>query len=150
MYLPSQEMIYRRYFEKKNKDDELPPLIDLIHNVSLILLNSHPSIQYPRPYVPNMIHVGGMHINKTKHQELSKEIEDYIAAAPDGVICMSLGSLIKSADLPTEQIAAFVKVFEKYIGKMRIVWKWENATLQNQPSNVIIGNWIPQEALLSE
>lgn len=151
MYLPSQDSIYKRYINKliNNRHIELPPLIDIIHNVSLILLNSHPSYQYPRPSAPNMIHVGGMHISRTP-TTLPKEIDEYISAAPDGVILMSLGSLTKSSDLPTEQIAAFVNVFQRYIGKMRIIWKWENATMLNQPNNVIIGPWMPQEAILGK
>ena len=151
MYIPSQDAIYHRYFQNKlPKNEELPPLIDLIHNVSLVLLNSHPAIQYPRPHVPNMIQVGGMHINNTQNTRLSEHIDDYITAAPNGVIYMNLGSVIKSCDLPNEQIMAFIKTFEQYVGKMRIIWKWENATMTNQPSNVIIGNWMPQELVLGK
>lgn len=152
MYLPSQEIIYKRYFSPMQPADvPLPPLIDLIHNVSLILLNSHTAMQYPRPSSPNMLHVGGMHLNEktTKNKPLSQDITDYIAAAPDGVIFMSLGSVTRSADMHPDKIDAFVKVFSKYLGKMRIIWKWENATLVNHPRNVIVGPEMPQQAILS-
>lgn len=151
MYLPSQESIYKRYIEKliNNRHIELPALIDIIHNVSLILINSHPAIQYPRPNAPNIIQIGGLHLSgEGSLTPLPQEIDEYITAAPDGVIFMSLGSLTKSSDLPAEQIAAFVNVFQTYVGKMRIIWKWENATMLNQPHNVIIGPWLPQEAIL--
>lgn len=152
MYLPSQEIIYKRYFGTNQPADKpLPPLADLIHNVSLILLNSHTAMQYPRPTSPNMLHVGGMHLagNKTSRTTLSDDINEYIAAAPDGVIYMSLGSAVRSCDLPAEKIEAFVKVFAKYVGKMRVIWKWENATLINHPRNVIVGYQLPQEAILA-
>lgn len=152
MYLPSQEIIYERYFGPTQPSDvPLPPLIDLIHNVSLILLNSHTAMQYPRPSSPNMLHVGGMHLNEkiSKIKPLSDDINDYIAAAPEGVIFMSLGNVIRSADLPADKIDAFVKVFSKFMGKMRIIWKWENATLINHPRNVIVGPEMPQQAILA-
>lgn len=42
-----------------------PSLDTLKRNVALVLLNTHFSISYPRPYVPNMIEVGGMHIKRS-------------------------------------------------------------------------------------
>lgn len=42
---------------------------EAIFNVSLILLNSHFTAQLPRPYLPNVIEVGGMHI-KSKANKL--------------------------------------------------------------------------------
>lgn len=59
-YLPAQEKLYQRYFKPLlSKDEQLPDLIDLIHNVSLVLLNSHPVLQYPRAFVPNAVQIGG-------------------------------------------------------------------------------------------
>ncbi|KAJ6647865.1 UDP-glycosyltransferase UGT5 [Pseudolycoriella hygida] len=149
MYLPAQEMVYRRVFKAYLPDKNLPPLINIIHNVSLVLVNTHPIFQYPRPIVPNMVQVGGLHINSDKSETIAAEIFDYIQAAPDGVIYISLGSQVKSHDLPSDQISAFVKVFKSYIGKMRIIWKWENATLIDHPYNVIVGPTVPQQAILA-
>lgn len=56
-YMPAQDRIARRYF-----GDSMPSLWDLERNTSLVLVNSHFSILFPRPYVPNMKEVGGMHI----------------------------------------------------------------------------------------
>lgn len=151
MYLPSQELTYQRYFEKlaKQQGRTLPPLIDLIHNVSLVLVNSHPALQYPRPYTPNMLHIGGAHIRPDRLTILSQDITDYIDAAPDGCIFVSLGTRTKSSDLPAEQIAAFAAAFQHYSGRLRVIWKWENATLLNHPKNVIIGPWMPQAEILA-
>ncbi|KAG4070453.1 hypothetical protein HA402_005685 [Bradysia odoriphaga] len=150
MYLPAQDMVYQRVFKSFLPDRSLPPLIDLIHNVSLVLVNTHPIFQYPRPIVPNMVQVGGLHILQSdKSETIAQEIFDYVQAAPEGVIYVSLGSQVKSHDLPLEQIAALVKVFEGYMGKMRIIWKWENATLIDHPHNVIVGPTVPQQALLA-
>lgn len=160
MYIPVQENIYHRYFSDSAaaKRQPLPPLIDLIHNVSLVLLNSHASLQYARPHTPNMLHIGGMHLASTaneapaaapKDAHLAKIIDEYVSGAPDGVIYVNLGAEHRSADLPAEQLAAFVRVFGQLAGRMRIVWKWENSTLNGQPSNVLIGPSMPQLAILS-
>lgn len=154
MYLPAQENIYQRYFGQSGRT--LPPLIDLIHNVSLVLLNSHASLQYPRPHTPNMLHIGGMHLpsgrrtpSNHSRPHLAAAIDEWLSAAPDGCIYISLGSARRSADLPADQIAAFQRVFAGLAGRMRIVWKWENATMTGQPSNVLIGEYMPQQAILA-
>lgn len=35
-----------------------------LDRISLVFQNSHISINGPRPYVPNMIEIGGVHINR--------------------------------------------------------------------------------------
>jgi glucuronosyltransferase len=147
MYIPSQEIIYRRYFnELKPKDQaDLPPLIDLVHNVSLVFVNSHNAINYPRAFVPNMIEVGGIHIKNETY--IAKDAEKYMEPF-DGVIYFSLGTKIKSKDLPDDKRNAFVNVF-KAMHRFSIFWKWENATLVNQSDNVVIGPWLPQQDLLA-
>lgn len=151
MYLPAQENIYQRYFGQSGR--ELPPLIDLIHNVSLVLLNSHASLQYPRPHTPNMLHIGGMHLTQRNDSgpatPLPAAIDEWLNAAPDGCIYISLGSARRSSDLPADQIVAFRRVFADLAGRMRIVWKWENATMDEQPPNVLIGEYMPQQAILA-
>jgi len=52
---------------EKLKIPDMPALASLESNISLILMNSHPSEELPRSLPPMVISVGGMHItNKTK------------------------------------------------------------------------------------
>ncbi|RZC42454.1 UDPGT domain containing protein, partial [Asbolus verrucosus] len=44
----------------------LPTLEKLALNTSLILVNSHFSMNYARPTVPNFIEIGGLHIHEPK------------------------------------------------------------------------------------
>lgn len=60
-YIPSQEKLLKEYF-KDLVDEPLPRLIDLIHNVDLVLSNSHPVTHFPKAHVPNSIEVGGVHL----------------------------------------------------------------------------------------
>lgn len=58
-YLPGQDVIMRKYF---NDSDDLPSIASIEYTTSLLLLNHHFSISYPRPLMPNMVQVGGMHV----------------------------------------------------------------------------------------
>lgn len=122
-----------------------PPVQDLVRNISLILFNSHVSIENPRPYLPNMIPIGGFHI---KDEELPAELKDYLDAATNGAIYFSLGSNIKSENLSREQIDAILKTFARFPSKA-FIWKFE-AQLPNLPKNVKIGKWLPQRAILGK
>lgn len=131
---------------KPKHQTELPPLIDLIHNVSFVFLNTHSALEFARPLAPNAVEVGGLHIQK--ETKLSPDIDEFINTAKHGVIYFSLGGNMRSSDLPTEKREIFTNVFGTLKG-VGVVWKWDNATLQNQPGNVIIGPWLPQQDLLS-
>ena len=60
MDMPTQK-IARKYF-----GESLPPLADIAKNTSLLLINSHFSINQPRPFVSNVIEVGGIHLTPPK------------------------------------------------------------------------------------
>jgi glucuronosyltransferase len=57
MDMPTQK-IARKYF-----GESLPPLADIARNTSLLLLNTHFSTNQPRPLVPQIIEVGGLHLS---------------------------------------------------------------------------------------
>lgn len=44
----------------------MPRLSEIAKNTSLVLVNSHPILNRPRPQVPAVIDVGGMHVKKEK------------------------------------------------------------------------------------
>ncbi|PSN55490.1 hypothetical protein C0J52_02575 [Blattella germanica] len=51
-------------FAEKHLGISLPPLPEIAKQGSLILVNSHFSLNRPRPLVPAVVEVGGIHINK--------------------------------------------------------------------------------------
>lgn len=62
------------------------------------------------------------------------------------MILFSLGSHIKSADLPTETRDAILKAFSRI--KQDVLWKFEE-DLPNLPKNVKISKWLPQSDILA-
>lgn len=43
-----------------------PSIDELRGNVDLVFSNGHPTLETPRPYVPNIISIGGVHVEETK------------------------------------------------------------------------------------
>lgn len=142
-YLIEQEKIYQNVFAGENK----PSLDQLRKNVSLVLLNQHFTTSFPRPYVPNMIEVGGLHINRSKAKPLPTTITHFIENATNGVIYFSMGSNVQSKDLPAEKRDGLLKAFGKL--KQRVLWKWEDVNLPGKPDNVMVSSWFPQDDVLA-
>ncbi|XP_039451155.1 UDP-glycosyltransferase UGT5-like [Culex pipiens pallens] len=127
--------------------DPKPDLYELKKRaVSLVLLNTHFSIGYPRPYATNMVEVGGMHINRVANS-LPEKIQAIMDNATEGVIYFSMGSNIQGKDMPPAKRDAFLKVFSGL--KQTVLWKWEDENLPNKPDNVVIQNWWPQDDVLA-
>ena len=139
-HLPNQKKLYEKYFpDAKNS-------FDLIHkNISLVFSNSHLSTSSARPLMPNMIDIGGVHVNPPK--ALPKDIQDFLDSAIDGAILFSMGSAVQSTDWKPQQREAFVNVFGKL--KQKVLWKYENETLPGKPGNIKIGKWIPQRDIVA-
>lgn len=135
---PVQDKVLHEYFP------DAPSLTTLASNVSLVLLSAHYSIvETPRPYMPNMIPIGGFHVQP---QSLPQDLKTYIEEANDGVIFFSLGSNFKSADLPSDKLDIILNTFTEF--PQRFLWKFEDETLK-VPPNVLIRKWLPQVAILS-
>lgn len=54
--------------------------------------------------------------------------------------------MIRAESLPMEKRTAILQAFAML--PQRILWKWENESLPNQPSNVFIRKWMPQREIL--
>jgi len=61
--IPRQEAVMKEFF---NFTEPPPPLTELLRKTSLLLVNNHFSLNYPKPLMPNVIEVGGMHLRPPK------------------------------------------------------------------------------------
>jgi hypothetical protein len=137
---PQQDKLIKKYFPNVPND-----IYDVMYNTSIVLLNSHPSIHQPVPYVPSMIDVGGLHLKPPK--KLPKDLQEFLDNAKDGVIYFSLGSNLKSTLLPKEKREILLNTFSKL--KEKVLWKWEEDILPGKPPNVHIAKWLPQQDVLA-
>lgn len=62
---PTYEIV-KPYFVDDDGNDNMPALSDIAMNSSLLLTNSHFSLFSPRPLVPSVIEVSGLHIDEPK------------------------------------------------------------------------------------
>lgn len=68
-------------------------------------------------------------------------------AKEKGVILFSLGSNVRSDQLPKQILEMLIETFQKT--KENILWKFET-DISGLPSNVKIAKWLPQADILGE
>ncbi|CAH1985004.1 unnamed protein product [Acanthoscelides obtectus] len=136
----NDENIARKYL-----GEEAANMDSAINRSSLLLVNTHFSLNLPRPFVPNVIEIGGVHVGEPK--PLPQNLQKWINESTHGVIYMSLGSLLRGHTLPKDKREAIQKAFSRL--PQRIIWKWENDTMEGQPKNAMLLKWAPQFDILS-
>ncbi|EAT45642.1 AAEL003098-PA [Aedes aegypti] len=140
VYLPRQKRFYDEAFSHASMSFD-----QQLKNTSLVLLNQHFALSSPRSYPPNMVEVGGTHIRDVR--PLPEDLQQYLDEAPDGVIYFCMGSHIQSKHFPSDKRDAFLKVFSQL--KQRVLWKFEDTSIPDIPSNVLIRSWMPQNDILA-
>ncbi|XP_050096430.1 UDP-glucosyltransferase 2-like [Anopheles aquasalis] len=120
---------------------------ETLQNVSLVLLNTYFTQTVPRPYLPNMVEVGGLQIN-AKPEPLSTDLQQFLdGAGSDGAIFISFGSNLRSSTLRQDKLDAILGMIRKL--KQRVIWTWDADEMPNRPANVFIGKWLPQDSILA-
>ncbi|KAL0128980.1 hypothetical protein PUN28_003990 [Cardiocondyla obscurior] len=135
-----QQRIAEKYLGK-----DIPHVIDVAKNMSLVLINQEPLLAYARPEIPNIIHFSKLHILKTP-PALSKDLKKFLDGATNGFVYMSLGSNTKSKLLPKKTLSIFMNTFANL--PYKVLWKFENDSLP-VPPNIFISKWIPQQSVLA-
>lgn len=54
---------------------------------------------------------------------------------------------MRAIDMPEDKLNAFIETFRSL--KQKVLWKFENETIKNLPSNVMIRKWLPQSDILA-
>ncbi|XP_070065012.1 uncharacterized protein [Drosophila virilis] len=123
---------------------DVPSVGELVKNTSVYFVNQHYSLSGPKPLPPNVIELGGLHIQKAN--PLSAELQRLLDNAEHGVILISWGSMIRANSLSPEKRDGIVRAVARL--KQQVIWKWENETLANMPPNMHIMKWLPQRDIL--
>ncbi|XP_069940069.1 UDP-glycosyltransferase UGT5 isoform X2 [Cherax quadricarinatus] len=127
-------------------DIDTTRLRDIRLNGSLVIVNSVEMLEVPaRPYVPTVIHAGGIHCRPAK--PLPQDLEAWVADSGDaGFIFFTLGSVVQTSTIPEKLV--LLKVFASL--KQRILWKWDQDTMDDLPPNVRLAKWLPQQDILGD
>lgn len=138
--LPQHDKIVKDHFP------DAPDISKYMYKGSVVLMNSDLSIMDSMPQTPGMVHIGGYHI--TKPNPLPEDLEKIINNAKHGVILFSLGTNLKSTQIPKKKKLQILDIFSRL--KETIIWKWEDDNLPVNLSNVIVKKWLPQSDILGK
>lgn len=119
----------------------------MLSNLSGVLINVHPAIDYPRLLPPSFLEVGGFHIRPPKTLPNYLGISDS-RAQESGVILFSLGFTFDPKFVPFDVIAAYLQAFSRLPQKVIMVVK--GSVLEHDiPANVDVVQWVPQADVLA-
>jgi glucuronosyltransferase len=85
--MPMQRYLYNKYFPNAKRSFD-----EMYHNTSIVFINHHVSSTSPRPYLPNIFEIGGIHVKPVK--PLPEDLKKFLDSAEEGVILFSMGSYI--------------------------------------------------------
>lgn len=113
------------------------------------MLNTDIAVGTARPYAPNMIEVGGMHI-KQNFEPLPENIQRSLDEAKNGAIYVAFGSAIKYSKLAEDERNAIINAFADQ-SNIRIIMKNdENIEIpSHKVSDVLIQPWFPEQSILA-
>ncbi|KAG6465170.1 UDP-glycosyltransferase [Manduca sexta] len=131
-------------FLKSKFGAEAPTVDELKGLVSLVLLNCFPIFDNNRPVPPNVVYLGGLHLQPVK--ELPKDLKHYLDSSKRGVVYVSLGTNVQPSMMDKDLLNAFLDAFREI--PYDILWKFDGDNLENVPKNVRIQKWFPQRDLL--
>lgn len=134
-----QNELIKKYFPKS------PSIEEISKNISLVLLNAHPSTEVVRPLVPGIINIGGFHVKKPK--KLPNDLQEIMDKAKDGVILFSFGSYLDPKMIAPEKLQEVIQVLAKR--KETVLWKFAGE-LAEKPKNVVLSKWLPQQDILGK
>jgi len=100
---------------------------------------------FPRPLVPALVEVGGMHV-ATSNKKLPTDIQQFLDDATEGAVYFSMGSNLRSDFMSEDKIQQLLAAFAKL--PQRILWKWESTDLPKMSKNVKVAKWMPQQDIL--
>ncbi|XP_068619916.1 UDP-glucosyltransferase 2-like [Battus philenor] len=129
----------------RSRNNIVPTFEELKYNISLVLGNSHVSMGQPVRLPQSYKAIGGFHIDE-EVKPLPQDLKALMDNAENGVIYFSMGSNLKSKELPTEIKEGLLKMFGEL--KQTVLWKFEE-DLPGAPKNVHILKWAPQQSILA-
>uniref|UniRef100_A0A1I8B820 glucuronosyltransferase n=1 Tax=Meloidogyne hapla TaxID=6305 RepID=A0A1I8B820_MELHA len=105
---------------QKHFGPNYPNIRQIVKDSPLILVNADEFVDFPRPLFSNIIYIGGIGMNEIKIKEkyLNKQIENQInneiKKGKKGFILFSIGTIMRSNELPEIFIKNLFKVFEEF------------------------------------
>lgn len=139
-FFPKQQAIAEKYLGKN-----IPNIIDMERNISIILESQQETLSFIRPKTPNVIVFGNFHVSENP-PALPENLNKFLTNARNGFIYMSLGTNVHMSYFSKHVLDAFCYTFANL--PYKIVWKL-NEELTNKSDNIYTAKWFPQQSLLA-
>ncbi|XP_004533802.1 UDP-glucuronosyltransferase 1-3-like [Ceratitis capitata] len=123
---------------------DLPSVGELSKRTAVYFVNQHFSLSGAKPLPPTVVELGGIHIQKSK--PIDSNLKEFLDNAEHGVVFISWGSMIRAETLPLAKREALLRAINRL--KQRVIWKWENGTLEHKSDNLYVSKWLPQREIL--
>ncbi|CAL2050419.1 unnamed protein product [Caenorhabditis brenneri] len=144
--------IFRQDYTIKKRYKNFPNVNTLKQQNVAYFVNTDPLLEPSRALPPNVIPVGGLHIDHPK--PLFAPWNTTIAAAKDGMIIVSFGTQTDSSKMIAKQAKAILKALTN-LNSYRIYWrvgpnmKLEGIDETKIPKHINLTTFIPQNDLLA-
>ncbi|XP_039309137.1 UDP-glucosyltransferase 2 [Solenopsis invicta] len=137
---------------RENFGPDMPSVREIERKLSLILVNSHITLDGIQPRTPAVVDVGGLHIhaeNQTCCTQLQPELKKWMDDSKDGFIYFTFGSMVTIETFPHE----FLRILYASLGKIAPVRVLIKVTAPEKlpsglPENIHISPWMPQLMVL--
>uniref|UniRef100_A0A914HUB8 glucuronosyltransferase n=1 Tax=Globodera rostochiensis TaxID=31243 RepID=A0A914HUB8_GLORO len=139
---------------RKHYGSDFPDLRDIVKSSPFVFVNVDELLDFPRPLFPNMINIGGLGMGKSdQNAKLEEPFQSEMSKGKDGIIFVSLGTIIRSSDLPTEFRRNFLETFGKF-AQYHFIMKTEkgdnhSVEIAAKFGNIFLTHWAPQNAILA-
>ena len=108
---------------------------------SLVLVGADFTFEYPRPYMPNVVPIGGWYVDPPN--ALPDHIEEFVQRKSKGTIYVSFGTLF--ALVEHSRLVMMAKVFAEL--PYNIIWRHDGEHLE-VADNILLLKWAPQNDIL--
>ncbi|XP_045389045.1 UDP-glucuronosyltransferase 2B17-like isoform X2 [Lemur catta] len=118
-------------------------LYETMNKADMWLIRTYWDFEFPRPLLPNIDFVGGLHCKPAK--PLPKEMEDFVqSSGENGVVVFSLGSMVSNM---TEERANMIASALAQIPQ-KVLWRFDGKKPGTLGPNTRLYKWMPQNDLL--
>ncbi|CAL8148111.1 unnamed protein product [Orchesella dallaii] len=133
-------------------EENLPTLYELENNVSIMLVNSHASVDFARTMTPLFVDIGGM-ASWASEKELPAKIQNFMdKSGSEGVVLISFGSTVLLNAVSTRYQAMFFHLIHEF-PDVRFIMRWNGPLPKfldedEVPRNLLVSEWLPQKEIL--
>lgn len=138
--------VFRKYVPN------FPNVREIAANSSLCFVNSDEVLDLQRPTISKTIFIGGLGV-PTINKPLDEKFSKIMAKGKEGVVIISLGSIVPFGSLPSpakQEVLGVIREMKDYHFLIKIAKDDENTKiLTKEIPNIDLVDWLPQVDLLS-